>query len=92
MPEFCVAKVVRALNSRRRALNGSRVLVIGVAYKANVNDMRESPALRIMELLRADGGNVEYHDPVRARAAQAGPVEHPADARQRPASSTWWSS
>ena len=63
MPEFCVAKVVRALNSRRRALNGSRVLVIGVAYKANVNDMRESPALRIVELLRADGGNVEYHDP-----------------------------
>ncbi len=63
MPEFCVAKVARALNSRRRALNGSRVLVIGVAYKANVNDMRESPALRIVELLRADGGNVEYHDP-----------------------------
>ena len=63
MPEFCVSKVVRALNSRRRALNGSRVLVIGVAYKANVNDMRESPALRIVELLRAEGGNVEYHDP-----------------------------
>jgi UDP-N-acetyl-D-glucosamine dehydrogenase len=63
MPEFCVTKVTRALNSRRRALNGSRVLVIGVAYKANVNDMRESPALRIVELLRAEGGNVEYHDP-----------------------------
>ena len=45
------------------ALAECRVLVIGVAYKANVNDMRESPALRIVELLRAEGGNVEYHDP-----------------------------
>ncbi len=72
MPEFCVAKVVRALNSRRRALNGSRVLVIGVAYKANVNDMRESPALRIVELLRAEGGNVEYHDPFVAALPKLG--------------------
>jgi len=63
MPEFCVAKVARALNSRRRAMNGSRVLVIGVSYKADVNDTRESPALRVIELMRADGAHVEYHDP-----------------------------
>src|SRR5204863_9528928 len=44
MPAFCVTKVVRALNSRRIALNGSRVLVVGVAYKADVSDTRESPA------------------------------------------------
>jgi UDP-N-acetyl-D-glucosamine dehydrogenase len=63
MPEFCVAKVARALNSRRRAMNGSRVLVIGVSYKADVNDTRESPALRVITLMRADGADVEYYDP-----------------------------
>ena len=54
MPAYCVAKVGRALNSRRMALNGSRVLVIGVAYKKNVNDMRESPSLKIIDLLNVD--------------------------------------
>jgi UDP-N-acetyl-D-glucosamine dehydrogenase len=72
MPEFCVAKVARALNSRRRAMNGSRVLVIGVSYKADVNDTRESPALRIIELMRADGAHVEYHDPHVAELAKQG--------------------
>jgi UDP-N-acetyl-D-glucosamine dehydrogenase len=62
MPRFCVDKVGRALNSRRQALNGSRVLVIGVSYKADVNDTRESPSLRIIELLRGDGAVVSYHD------------------------------
>jgi UDP-N-acetyl-D-glucosamine dehydrogenase len=63
MPQFCVGKVARALNSRRLALNGSRILLVGVAYKADVNDTRESPALRIIDLLRADGAQVAYHDP-----------------------------
>jgi len=63
MPAFCVAKVMRALNSRRTALNGSRALVVGVAYKKNVNDTRESPALRIIDLLIAEGAQVAYHDP-----------------------------
>ncbi len=63
MPAFCVGKVARALNSRRQALNGSRVLVIGVAYKPNVNDTRESPALRIIRLLEREGAQVAYHDP-----------------------------
>jgi UDP-N-acetyl-D-glucosamine dehydrogenase len=63
MPRFCVGKVARALNSRRRALNGSRALVLGVAYKADVNDTRESPALRIIDLLEAEGAQVAYHDP-----------------------------
>ena len=62
MPRFCVDKVGRALNSRRQALNGSRVLVIGVSYKADVNDTRESPSLRIIELLRGEGAVVSYHD------------------------------
>jgi UDP-N-acetyl-D-glucosamine dehydrogenase len=63
MPRFCVGKVARALNSRRKALNGSRALVLGVAYKADVNDTRESPALRIIDLLEAEGAQVSYHDP-----------------------------
>jgi UDP-N-acetyl-D-glucosamine dehydrogenase len=63
MPAFCVSKVARALNSQRKPLNGSRVLILGVAYKPNVNDMRESPALKIIELLRAEGAQVAYHDP-----------------------------
>jgi UDP-N-acetyl-D-glucosamine dehydrogenase len=63
MPAFCVSKVARALNSRRKALNGSRVLIFGVAYKADVNDTRESPALKVIDLLRADGAAVDYHDP-----------------------------
>ena len=63
MPAFCVGKVSRALNSRRKPLNGSRVLVIGVAYKADVNDMRESPALKIIDLLAGQGAQVAYHDP-----------------------------
>jgi UDP-N-acetyl-D-glucosamine dehydrogenase len=63
MPQFCVGKVARALNSHRKALNGSRVMIVGVAYKANVNDTRESPALKVIELLRGEGALVEYHDP-----------------------------
>ncbi len=63
MPAFCVNKVSRALNSRRKPLNGSNVLVIGAAYKADVNDMRESPALKVIDLLLEEGAQVSYHDP-----------------------------
>jgi UDP-N-acetyl-D-glucosamine dehydrogenase len=62
MPLFCLGKVVRALNSRQKALNGSRVLVLGVAYKADVADTRESPALRLIDLLKEEGADVAYHD------------------------------
>ncbi len=81
MPQFCVAKVARALNSHRKALNGSRALVVGVAYKANVNDTRESPALKVIELLRADGALVEYHDPHVAALPQLGLESVPLDAQ-----------
>jgi UDP-N-acetyl-D-glucosamine dehydrogenase len=80
MPQFCVAKVARALNSHRKALNGSRVLVVGVAYKADVNDTRESPALKVIELLRSDGALVEYHDPHVASLPQRGLESVPLDA------------
>lgn len=79
MPQFCVLKVGRALNSRRMALNGSRVLVIGVSYKADVNDTRESPSLRIIELLRADGADVSYHDPHVPELPKAGLASVPLD-------------
>jgi UDP-N-acetyl-D-glucosamine dehydrogenase len=62
MPWWCLGKVVRALNSQERALKGSKVLVLGVAYKADIDDTRESPALKLIELLQGEGANVSYHD------------------------------
>jgi len=63
MPEYVVNKLIAALNDRRKSLKGSRILVLGIAYKKNVDDMRESPAVEIMELIRAAGGEVSYSDP-----------------------------
>jgi UDP-N-acetyl-D-glucosamine dehydrogenase len=63
MPEWVIAKVMEALNDRSKALKGSRVLVLGIAYKKNVDDMRESPAVELMELLVKRGARVEYADP-----------------------------
>ena len=57
MPYFCVAKIARALNGVQRSVRGSRVLVLGLAYKANIDDIRESPAEKIIALLEADGGD-----------------------------------
>ncbi|HEY7074640.1 MAG TPA: nucleotide sugar dehydrogenase, partial [Solirubrobacteraceae bacterium] len=63
MPYFCVDKIERALNDVHKPVRGSRVLLLGVAYKAGVGDIRESPALKIIELLRKQGAEVSYHDP-----------------------------
>jgi UDP-N-acetyl-D-glucosamine dehydrogenase len=63
MPVFVAGKVRQALNGARRSVNGSRVLVLGVAYKKDVSDVRESPALDVMRLLEAEGAEVSYHDP-----------------------------
>ncbi|MFC5695800.1 UDP-N-acetyl-D-glucosamine 6-dehydrogenase [Pseudomonas sp. GCM10022186] len=63
MPEYVVGKLMDGLNDRGRALKGSRVLVLGIAYKKNVDDMRESPSVEIMELIEAKGGVVAYSDP-----------------------------
>jgi UDP-N-acetyl-D-glucosamine dehydrogenase len=62
-PYFCVQKIERALNDAGKPVKGSRILLLGVSYKAGMADLRESPALRILELLRARGGEVSYHDP-----------------------------
>ncbi len=63
MPHAVVDKVVEALNSRRKALNGSSILVAGVAYKRDIDDLRESPALDVMGLLHAKGAQLAYMDP-----------------------------
>ena len=63
MPYFCLEKITRALNSHERSVRGSKVHLLGVAYKADVGDLRESPALKLIELLRAEGADISYHDP-----------------------------
>jgi UDP-N-acetyl-D-glucosamine dehydrogenase len=63
MPYHCVSKVQRALNAAGLSVKGARVGVIGVGYKPGVGDLRESPALKIISLLRAQGAEVSYHDP-----------------------------
>lgn len=63
MPEYVVHRVGEALNSRRKAMNGSEVLVLGIAYKANVDDDRESPSYVLMDLLQKSGVKVSYYDP-----------------------------
>jgi UDP-N-acetyl-D-glucosamine dehydrogenase len=63
MPYFCLDKITRALNSQEKSVKGSTVHLVGVSYKADVGDLRESPALKLVELLREEGANVSYHDP-----------------------------
>jgi len=63
MPAYVVDKIGNALNDDRKAINGSTVLLLGAAYKPNVGDVRESPALDIIHLLREKGAQVQYHDP-----------------------------
>ncbi|HHX81795.1 MAG TPA: UDP-N-acetyl-D-glucosamine dehydrogenase, partial [Pseudomonadaceae bacterium] len=63
MPQWVMEKIASALNERQLAIKGSKVLVLGIAYKKNVDDMRESPAVMLMELLRAKGALLCYSDP-----------------------------
>lgn len=63
MPEHVIRRVADALNERKKSLNGSSILVLGLAYKPNVDDERESPSYTLMELLKKHGASVAYHDP-----------------------------
>jgi UDP-N-acetyl-D-glucosamine dehydrogenase len=63
MPEFVTQTVGKALNQRKKALNGSKILMLGMAYKKDIDDLRESPSLTIIELLRQEGAEVLYNDP-----------------------------
>jgi UDP-N-acetyl-D-glucosamine dehydrogenase len=63
MPHYMYIKIATALNRHKKAVNGSKILFLGVAYKPNIDDARESPALEIMDITAHKGGNVSYHDP-----------------------------
>ena len=72
MPYFCVEKLHHALNTRQKSLNGAKVLVLGVAYKADIDDLRESPALKVIRNLLEHGTEVAYHDPYVPALAEFG--------------------
>ena len=63
MPQWVVGKVTDALNDRGKSIKGSKILILGLAYKKNIDDTRESPAIEIMALLKAKGAHIEYSDP-----------------------------
>src|SRR5438105_600367 len=70
MPYHVVSAISSALNDRQRTVNGARILVLGVAYKKDIDDLRESPALTIIELLQKQGAEVSYHDPYFVRVGR----------------------
>jgi UDP-N-acetyl-D-glucosamine dehydrogenase len=63
MPEYVIKRVTEALNKRCKAVNGSRILLVGLAYKADVDDMRESPTFHLLDMLKHQGAKVAYYDP-----------------------------
>jgi UDP-N-acetyl-D-glucosamine dehydrogenase len=63
MPEWVVNKIGQAMNERYKAINGSKILMLGIAYKKNIDDMRESPSVELMELLQQKGAKIDYSDP-----------------------------
>jgi UDP-N-acetyl-D-glucosamine dehydrogenase len=63
MPAHVVSSVGKALNQHKKAMNGSRILMLGMAYKKDIDDLRESPSLTVIELLREEGAEVLYNDP-----------------------------
>jgi UDP-N-acetyl-D-glucosamine dehydrogenase len=79
MPYFCVEKIGRALNDHSRPINGSRIVVVGVSYKAGVGDLRESPGLKITRLLRDQGADLAYHDDFVPELPDFGLVSEPLD-------------
>lgn len=63
MPEYCVERASKILNRQAKAVNGAKVLIVGVSYKQDIDDYRESPALKVIEILNREQANVEYYDP-----------------------------
>ena len=63
MPEYCVERASKVLNRHKKALNGSKVLVLGVAYKQDIDDYRESPAIDVINVLKGNGADVDFYDP-----------------------------
>jgi len=79
MPDYVVEKVSHALNADRKPVNGSKILVLGVAYKPDIDDVRESPALDVMRLLEERGATVSFHDPFISSVREEGHVRHGVD-------------
>jgi UDP-N-acetyl-D-glucosamine dehydrogenase len=79
MPYVCMARIVKSLNGIGKSVKDAKVLVLGVAYKNDIDDTRESPALKLIELLRADGANAMFHDPHVAELPQFGLKSVPLD-------------
>jgi len=79
MPAFVVEKVAHALNADRKPVNGSKILVLGVAYKRDIDDVRESPALDVMRLLEGQGAIVQFHDPFIPIVREDGHEHHGVD-------------
>lgn len=75
MPEYCAERAMEALNERKKALNGAKVLVLGVAYKQDIDDYRESPAIRVIKALRKRGAEVTYYDPYIPEYREGGKTE-----------------
>ena len=63
MPDYVVSRLVEALNAKQKSVNGSRILLVGLAYKADVDDMRESPTFVLLDKIKALGAEIEYYDP-----------------------------
>jgi UDP-N-acetyl-D-glucosamine dehydrogenase len=80
MPEFCVDRIARALNDHSKPVRGSKVAILGVSYKAGVGDLRESPALKIIQLLDRQGAAISYHDDFVPEVAELGYSSEPFDA------------
>ena len=75
-PEYCVERAMHVLNQHKKAINGAKVLVLGVAYKQDIDDYRESPALRVIDELKKVGAEVSYFDPWIAECRHGGEVLH----------------
>lgn len=83
MPYHCLRKLRKALSSRRKALNGAQVLVLGVSYKRDLGDYRESPAIKVLELLDKAGADTRYHDPFVPEIEAGHGVQPPSEAASR---------
>jgi UDP-N-acetyl-D-glucosamine dehydrogenase len=74
MPEYCVERAGKILNRFKKALNGSKVLILGVAYKQDIDDYRESPALKVIEEFEKNGSKVDFYDPYVSRYKYKGRI------------------
>jgi UDP-N-acetyl-D-glucosamine dehydrogenase len=75
MPEYCAERASKILNRFQKAINGSKILVLGVAYKQDIDDYRESPAIRVIEELEKEGSEVLYYDPYVSEYKENGRVK-----------------